>query len=302
MVELLIVVGIIAILIALLIPAVTMVRNTAKATQQRAQLTSIEMALTAFKNDYGDYPPSHGDNSNPPSSYIYCGAQTLTEALVGWDLLGFHPKSAWRSDGRDTSGNLVYDSADTDNRKERKGPYLELATANVFRLGNSSASADDGIFDNVVGGFEKNTYVICDVFGVRRITIGSGSAFKTIKAGTPILYYRANTSSKIFDPNAATPTAQEANIYNGFDNFYLIRLLKPVTVDGSPSNKAHPLGGDFTNLYKPDSGYNDPTYGNIYGIRDSKITISWPHRPDSYILISAGADGLYGTIDDIRNF
>jgi hypothetical protein len=28
----------------------------------------------------------------------------------------------------------------------------------------------------------------------------------------------------------------------------------------------------------------------------------WPYRSDSYLLISAGADGLYGTDDDIRNF
>ncbi len=38
-------------------------------------------------------------------------------------------------------------------------------------------------------------------------------------------------------------------------------------------------------------------------IRDPKIAARpWPYRPDSYILISAGADGLYGTGDDIRNF
>jgi len=30
--------------------------------------------------------------------------------------------------------------------------------------------------------------------------------------------------------------------------------------------------------------------------------IVWPYRPDSYILISAGADGYYGTADDITNF
>ena len=28
----------------------------------------------------------------------------------------------------------------------------------------------------------------------------------------------------------------------------------------------------------------------------------WPYRADSYILISAGPDGLYGTGDDITNF
>jgi hypothetical protein len=38
-------------------------------------------------------------------------------------------------------------------------------------------------------------------------------------------------------------------------------------------------------------------------IRDPKVQgTPWPYRPDSYILISAGADGLYGTSDDICNF
>jgi hypothetical protein len=38
-------------------------------------------------------------------------------------------------------------------------------------------------------------------------------------------------------------------------------------------------------------------------IRDFRVQARpWPHRPDSYLLISAGADGIYGTNDDIRNF
>jgi prepilin-type N-terminal cleavage/methylation domain-containing protein len=297
LVELLAVLGIIAILVALLIPALTMVRKVAKETQQKAQITTIELAIVAFKNDYGDYPPSHGyDSSGVPDYSRYCGAQTLAEALVGWDLLGFHPRSAWREDGKDKDNNMVYlDGTESaavreKNLKERRGPYLELATSNVFRLGNSSPSAEDGLFDSV-GTFNKDTYVICDVFTIRRMTLGSGNA---AKAGTPILYYKANTSSKIFDPNtAAVPQDNAKNIYNAYDNFYLIDILKSVTVDGS-AGKAHPLGGATKNLYKPD---------HEGGIRDSKITtIPWPHRPDSYILISAGADGLYGTSDDIRNF
>jgi len=51
MVEILAVVGIIAILVGVLIPALTMVRNMARRTQQRAQLTTIDLALTAFRND-----------------------------------------------------------------------------------------------------------------------------------------------------------------------------------------------------------------------------------------------------------
>ena len=99
-VEILIVLGIIAILVALLIPALAAVRNMAKETQQKAQLATIEMGLTAFKNDYGDYPPSDWTlNGAPAMNGDYCGAQKLAEALVGWDLMGFHTNSAWRADG-----------------------------------------------------------------------------------------------------------------------------------------------------------------------------------------------------------
>lgn len=37
--------------------------------------------------------------------------------------------------------------------------------------------------------------------------------------------------------------------------------------------------------------------------RSEKITtMSRPYRAETYILISAGEDGLYGTMDDICNF
>jgi prepilin-type N-terminal cleavage/methylation domain-containing protein len=273
MVELLIVVGIIAILVALLIPAVSAVKNMAKATQQRAQLTTIEMALTAFKNDYGDYPPS---------SWLapdYCGAQKLSEALVGWDLMGFHPKSAWRADGEGQNRrDETYDPDKTrdnnppdgtpDTLKERKGPYLELATSNAFQLGQ--------LFKNTAP-LDPNTYVICDVFGKKVVTIGT----TTVKAGAPILYYRANTSSKTIE---TVPTPER--IYNPLDNRVLIYVKE------QDDGKQHPLENP--------SG----TYSFFYEyIRDPKVTATkWPYRPDSYILISAGADGLYGTNDDIHNF
>jgi prepilin-type N-terminal cleavage/methylation domain-containing protein len=289
MVELLIVIGIIAILIALLIPALSMVRKMAKTTQQRAQLTTIEMALTAFKNDYGDYPPSSWQEIGGALKTDYSGAQMLTEALVGWDLRGFHPKSAWRADGKDKGGgNDAYDppNPSEENLKARKGPYLEIATAHVFKLGNTTKGP--GLFKDMGASFlNPETYVICDVFTVRRIDAPPKPA---AKAGTPILYYRANTSIKSFDPNSPEYDKQ---IYNAYDNFDLINL-KSVTVDGR-AGKPHLLGGNNEpeKLYKPD--YEG-------GIRDSKINKPWPHRPDSYILISAGADGLYGTSDDIRNF
>ncbi len=279
LVELLAVLAIIAILVALLIPALSVVRKMAKETQQKAQITTIEMALTAFRNDYGDYPPSHGYGSSGNVDYFYCGAQTLAEALVGWDLMGFHPKSAWREDGYDkTGGSDAYDppTPDEENLKERKGPYLELATANAFRL--------EQLFDNT-GPLEKETFVICDVFGVKSVTIGK----KTVKAGTPILYYKANTSSKTID-YLSTPPAYL--IYNRLDNIGLVYYVKEMADQAKyPSHPTpvNPLAGTRADFY----GY----------ITDPKVTAApWPSRPDSYLLISAGSDGLYGTRDDICNF
>lgn len=272
LVELLAVLGIIAILVALLIPALTMVRNMAKETQQKAQLTTIEMGLTAFKNDYGDYPPSGWE----AQTQDYCGAQKLCEALVGWDLMGFHPDSDWRADGRDDDNNEIYpdplDPSDPDhekNLKERRGPYLELATADAFRLGD--------LFDDT-GPLAGDTFVLCDVFAVRRITLDSGNI---VKGGTPILYYRADTSKKTIDDGGTGD-----RIYNARDNAPLTTILKSILDD-----EDHPLGEVAG------------TYQNFYDfITDPKVKIKWPYRPDSYILISAGVDGEYGTSDDICNF
>ena len=285
MVEILTVVGIIAILVAVLIPALTMVRRIAKETQQKAQLTAIDLALIAFKADYGDYPPSSWQGT----AVDYSGAQMLAEALLGWDLMGFHPDSEWRADGRDEDGTeLVYDLTGTDeqredNLRERRGPYVELATANAFRLGNILVDKP-GLFNDTGAVLEPDTFVICDAFGVRKVQIAAG---RTVRAGTPILYYRANTSRK----NMVNDDYDQ-RIYNVYDNYYLVEL-RSVTRDGRPGDM-HPLEG-FDALY--DYDYNG-------GIRDSKVTtdVPWPHRPDSYILISAGADGLYGTSDDICNF
>ena len=269
-VELLTALVIIAILTAILIPSLALVRNTARETRQRAQFTTIALALTAFKSDHGDYPRS--DCPSPPGNY--CGAQKLTEALLGRDLLGFHPKSNW--DAIDTTFYPTDPIELDESLKKRIGPYLELATANAFRLGTSAPGKRDGLFDDTLP-LEKETFVLCDVFGFKKITLTPG---KTVKAGAPVLYYKANTSSKnIDDPDF------KKRIYNAYDNFALIKLKS--RADG----KLHPFIGP-TGI---DSFYEY--------IHDPKIAAKkWPYRPDSYILISAGVDGVYGTSDDITNF
>ena len=257
LVELLTVLAIITMLVGLLVPSMAMVRRLAKKTKQKAQLTSIGLALTAFRDEHGDYPPSLNAGAGV---WDYCGAQKLAEALLGRDLLGFHPQSNWSA-----TDDTYYNPTTLD---ERRGRYLELATASAFKLID--------LFGGSTGMLEGNTYVICDVFGAKEVPVGG----KIVRAGTPILYYRANTSSRQMIDHA---NEWERNIYNAQDNGILVGLGKV----GNPTTP-HPLLDFF--------------YSTDVGVCDPKVAVLWPYRPDSYILISAGADGRYGTTDDITNF
>jgi hypothetical protein len=113
---------------------------------------------------------------------------------------------------------------------------------------------------------------MCDVFTWKKVVLPDGS---TTKAGAPILYYRADTSRKLI-----------RDMYNVLDNDALVQMK--IAWD----RKIHHLANA------------DNQYEFFYNyIRDPKIEArAWPYRPDSYILISAGADGLYGTNDDVTNF
>jgi type II secretory pathway pseudopilin PulG len=283
---------IIVLLVGILLPSITMVRRMAKETAQKAQFAAIDMALDAFKQDYGDYPPSDWQEGTG-SGRVYCGTQKLTEALLGWDIQGFHPKTVWRRDGYSGAGlpgtlgtELTYDplrNRGTSTLFERRGPYLEVAKTNVFRLGNSPvANANDGLY-NLSGNLNfdsmRSNFVICDVFGVKKITtkITFTNETVTTMAGSPILYYRANTSNKTLQ-----------GIYDCNDNLAIIQLGK------LPAGGAHTLTCSY---------FYDPAYKivdkNIPYLTPSR---RWPNRPDSYILISAGADHEFGTKDDILNF
>jgi prepilin-type N-terminal cleavage/methylation domain-containing protein len=280
MVELLMVLGIIALLVGILIPALSAVKEAAKNAKQRAQFAALDMALLAFRNDYGDYPPSDGfvypADPNPNKGYTdYCGAQKLAEAMVGYDLLGFHPKSDWRSDGWDNAGTIdFYDANDPVLLDQRKGPYLDLATASVFRLGDNPPLYPGLFRPTQSNPLYLGTHVLCDVYGFKTIRMPNGTS---VRAGSPILYYRANTSGKTID-----------QIYDVRDNEAIVALKQDA--DGQSPTKYHPLTE------------NNGTYFYDYITDPRVVAKQQPYKPDSYILISAGVDGLYGTADDIRNF
>ena len=270
-VELLTVMSIIIILMGLLAPAMNRVRRFARRVSQKNQFHSIDVALEMFRAEFDGFPDSGAmDTATPPQSY--CGAMKLAEAMMGQDLLGFHPDSRFRSDGQvdATPATQLYPpTPPLVNLKTRKEPYLPLENANAHQLKNIFSTSAP---------FNEDRFVLCDVY-TRATNLSTGK-----RIGMPILYYKANTSRTTHDHTL--PPAD--NIYNYLDNNQLVELGKPW--DPPPTGAAHTLFSDNTKFYTSTRNTKIPT------------TITRPYRSDSYILISAGFDGEYGTPDDVFNF
>ena len=254
---------------SVLIHGTTEIRKRAYEVKQRAQLRSIDTAIGLFNSEFEQYPPS---DAKDEAGVDYCGAMKLCEAVMGQDLLGCHPESIFRSDGTDGKGKVLYpESAEVyrHNITPRKGPYLPLDNANAYALVDLYGQGN-------MGSFDPNHFVLCDVFR----NFPNRETGKI--AGMPILYYKADMSKTTHDVN--DPNNPE-NIYNYRDNHTLLALGVP----GKPGVR-HPM-------------YEDPKiFYEITKNHEVIMTETKPYRADTYILLSAGPDGLYGTPDDIANF
>jgi prepilin-type N-terminal cleavage/methylation domain-containing protein len=284
LIEVLVTLGIIAILVGLLVPALNMARDVTMKVAQQSQLRTIGDTLDdvfAYNSGYNDCPPSNNnkyDFVDTGNNHNYTGAQKLAEALVGMDGFGWHPDSVFSADGTDNEvlgeGTFLYDTADITSRK---GPYMELNDAGAVRLKDIYRGAITGEFGNP---FNGDDFVLTDVYGTAKHNT-SGN-----KIGMPILYYRANTAgtdhdSAIFDPSDLRYLNNNAGfIYRYHDNFSLLSL-------GTQDGDAHPMYSDWQWFYEKTTNPN----------------ISYtPYNGQSFILQSAGPDGLYGTPDDVFNF
>lgn len=91
LIELLVAIGVVAILMAILVPAVGSARRNAKKNAIQAQLASITTALDAYAQAFNGYsPPSHAWGTTNNCTYFdsngqrLTGPQMLAEAMVGW--------------------------------------------------------------------------------------------------------------------------------------------------------------------------------------------------------------------------
>ncbi|HRX84194.1 MAG TPA: type II secretion system protein [Phycisphaerae bacterium] len=308
LVELLVVISIIGLLIAIALPAFKHARIAAKKTATKAVITSIESGLTMYREEQAlgnTYPPSASDkrttgnpslpviahptetlNSNP--DVRISGASLLVYGLAGAQLQGTHgfkrvgSFSTWAESmtGEKGSGGL-YDV----NANPPWPSYGPFAGANLLDRVSSLGDLEKFPVDQLSAGLnatELGQYVFKDDFG------------------GPILYYKARPAARAMLTNPGNNTI---GIYDIRDNLILTSY---------PNSR---LGGT---LYDGDTGFGTERkvgdanyYKNFdYFILDKKASrvangntvVGRPVRPDSFLLISAGPDLLFGTDDDVVNW
>ena len=328
LVELLVVMSIILLLVALMLPAFSVVRTNARKTKTTTQITALESGLEYFRGEAAlgaTLPPSRSDSgdfkiANPrtktsapadPDTEV-CGAHLLVHALVGADVLGapgfrdldFDGK--WSDDTHGAPGGAYeVDQASGSIKQPRFGGGNWVDEKMIAQLRTLQELEDDGTIPG-------NLTDISDNSAEQPLFVDPWNR--------PILYYRANqaalamvTSSDMSVPGVYTQ--QDNALITGSDSSAL-----PSTHDGidfgygmldGTQGLYHRL--KLTNPQPPAipvlvNGLNEietTTYDNRFAqyIFDRTVKVrNTPVRKDSYLLISAGPDGVYGNSDDVVNW
>jgi hypothetical protein len=186
-------------------------------------------------------------------------------------------------------------------QQPRSGPYV-----NVTKMSFPKRTVEKN----------KVAFVIPAAIGTRR-TLSSLCFLDSFSQA--ILYYKANPSASAvaaagswtmsssgneFYSQTSNHQYLPAGIYNQRDNYQLTGCRWD-TNGGMDfgAGVGHPM-----RLMSQNDPYNPSTIEPVastfdHAIWNPNVTATRrPHNEDSYILLSAGPDGLYGTADDIANF
>lgn len=296
LIELLVVVSIIGLLVAILLPALGAVRKNAKEVKVKAMLHAITTGLEMFQNEHGAYPSSNYDNAldiggGEVDDAYDNGAQRLVEALAGIDLLGYTASNNY--DVYITGDDIGMPTVDRDDA------YVDVEKMDIINFRQ--------IYDEEEAAGRDPDVAVNSKWDKLNVSTSNANLrgnynpiFETAVDGKkprPILYFKA-----IKNRNAI------GGIYNFANNWDIL------TDEYSEGGYLYP------NCMPCDDSANDPEdydasdredyeegtfeayiWDGKTGV-DAMAPMARPFKKDSFILLTAGFDGLYGTGDDICNF
>ena len=272
LVELLVVIGIIAVLLAILVPVVNKVRISVHNANTKNMLTQVSGAIQQYHNDYQAYPgptPAQAYQTTVPAGIVMVVAkmtssEDLTLALVGGtSVTAFGPPLVLAFDK-----NLVGQGPVSLN-KLNPGQKKAYMAYRKEEFSNGQLSAEPG-YQYVI---DTPVPELMDTYADRR----------------PILYLRANSAKQGVDESKLVSNGYKADThYNLFGVLgYANRSALPA--DQEPLAKVNPGTVPVT----------DPDVIKAFKSPFSTSTVVTAKNAGSYMLISAGPDRKYMTDDDI---
>ena len=324
LVELLVVIAIIGLLISLLMPALGQVRIQARVTGMKSTFHAISTGLETFKGEFKEYPSSERRSVNGTEAEEYAlreggkqpdktksdiGAHRLAEAMFGLDRLGY--------DNKLSNGVPAYKVSTSTGKPvdwynkpvKRWGPYVDTTKKGMET--SSLLEIKDKINNQVevvdAAGAHTAIAIPANINGEQDDKAWSNPNPVFVDSTnteypSPVIYFRAKLTGNFIH-----------QIYDFKHNSYILNAYKMTRFTQNyadmPTSTYDPTGlitPKNLDLKKFESYLWDTKTG-LAGSSGSNPTAfqsvsARPVNRDSYILMSAGPDGEFGTGDDITNF
>lgn len=314
LVELLVVVTVIAILIGILVPALSRVRIAAKETVTKAAFATLDTGIESYRADGsigGAYPPSSPPGVVDMKDYdvdspytggdgdkiSITGAGLLVWALVGADRLGTPGFDAldqptW-ADATSSADDELYAIEDGEPVHPRKGPFVDVGSVPL-----SEISPDD------------DTKFIIPAERDRTSDADRDYPMFLDGFGNPILYWRADPAGRQMLDRFPDTRPERRGVYHFTDNVAVLddNVGKALRLRSNLDGDKHPL--EYRRVDASSSNWredvmSDPAYRQKFSryIADFDVAAKpTPQNASRFLLVSPGYDGLYGTGDDVTNF
>ncbi|MGE3182656.1 MAG: type II secretion system protein [Phycisphaerae bacterium] len=329
LVELLVVIAIIALLIGIAVPSISAARSAAKKVATLATIKGLGEGCEAFNGEFNRYPKSNDRGGNPffaGNNATLSGAQWLTIQLSGPDFEGYVDWRDPKANARGTTQGIDHNDWQAWYGLDSTGEYRGLRVGPYVTADSSNTMTPERLLQE----------------GTRAITLSESIAderdvpflakklpYYQDRWNNPILYYAANVGSPLpFTPanGGGDPGGGggEGGAFTVTDGVYDQSDNKQWT--GGPggvginpnADEGTNLGGQFEHQIK-EIGYSrgqqtrpnpdDPSFASfLYDRALFEQTLNGtkgkirPYNPETFIMISAGEDRIFGTGDDVKNF